>query len=115
MEQDKRDYYRVLRTCQAQRPNEEITEWVIFFLESLIKVQLKLEEKMNKYGKESQLSPREKAILAYINDHPGCKSGEISKKLDIPSPTVKRLLTEMVSKDLIEKYGRGPGTNYSAK
>jgi Fic family protein len=115
IERRKKDYYRVLRNCQAQRPDEDITEWVVFFLESLVSVQQKLEEKMLRYGIESDLSPKEKSILTYINDHPGCKSGELAKRLDIPNPTVKRILAEMVSKGLIARFGKGAGTNYSAK
>jgi len=45
----------------------------------------------------------------------GCKSGEIAKKLGIPSPTVKRILPDLIEKNLIEKHGTGPGTNYSIK
>ena len=31
IENNKKAYYRVLRNCQAQRPNEDITEWINFF------------------------------------------------------------------------------------
>ena len=40
---------------------------------------------------------------------------EFAKKLGIPSPTVKRILPELINKNLIEKHGIGPGTNYSIK
>lgn len=63
---------------------------------------------------ETQLPPREKAILTFIASHPGCKSGEIAQKLAIPSPSVKRILTDFVNKNLIEKHGGGPGANYTA-
>lgn len=56
-----------------------------------------------------------KAIITFIGNRPGCKSGDIASKLGIPSPTVKRILTELVEKNLIEKHGIGPGTNYSIK
>ena len=64
---------------------------------------------------ETQLSPREKSILTFIGNNAGCKSGEIAKKLGIPSPTVKRILPELLEKNLITKHGVGPGTNYSLK
>jgi len=48
-------------------------------------------------------------------DHAGSKSGEIAKKLAIPNPTVKRLLSELMTRNLIEKHGLGAGTNYSLK
>ncbi|MCK9205297.1 MAG: MarR family transcriptional regulator, partial [Bacteroidales bacterium] len=71
--------------------------------------------KLEVSGMQSQLSPKEKSILTFIGNHSGCKSGEIAKKLDIPNPTVKRILTDLAEKNLIEKHGNGPGTNYSIK
>jgi DNA-binding MarR family transcriptional regulator len=53
--------------------------------------------------------------LTYIGNNAGCKSGEIAKKLSIPNPIVKRILPELLEKNLIEKFGTGPGTNYSIK
>lgn len=113
IEHRKSEYYRVLRNCQSQRPNEEINEWIRFYFDALSNVQSQLKAKLDSEGIEQQLSPREKSILVYISDHPGCKSGEVSQKHNIPSPTVKRILAELTSKRLIEKYGSGPGTNYS--
>ena len=115
IENNKMNYYRVLRSCQAQRPNEDILEWIEFFLESLVNVQKKLEKKIYQYTTELKLAPREKSILTFINENPGCKSGEIAERLNIPNPTVKRLLAELVAKNLIEKFGKGAGTNYSTK
>jgi len=48
-------------------------------------------------GIEAQLSTREKSIITFIGNNPGCKSGDIFKKLDIPSPTVKRILRELIN------------------
>ena len=113
IENRKTEYYRVLRSCQAQRPNEDVTDWVNFFFDALKNIQNQLLNKLEKSGIETQLSPREKSIITFIGNNPGCKSGDIAKKLDIPSPTVKRILPELISKKLIEKHGTGPGTNYS--
>ena len=113
IENRKTEYYRVLRSCQAQRPNEDITDWVNFFFDALKNIQNQLLNKLEKSGIETQLSPREKSIITFIGNNPGCKSGDIAKKLNIPSPTVKRILPELINKNLIEKYGTGPGTNYS--
>ncbi len=115
IENRKTEYYRVLRNCQAQRPNEEITEWLQFFLDALANIQNQLLLKLDTQGVSARLAPKERSILNFIQNNPGCKSGEISKKLGIPGPTVKRILTDMVTKKLIEKFGSGPGTNYSAQ
>lgn len=113
IESRKTAYYRVLRSCQAQRPNEEVSDWVLFFFDALLKIQKQLMQKLETKGVETQLSPREKSILTFIGSHPGCKSGDIAKKLGIPNPTVKRILPTLIERNLIEKYGSGPGTNYS--
>ncbi len=113
IEKRKMEYYRVLRGCQAQRPNENVSEWVVFFFRALRKVQELLMQKFETSGIETELSSRQKAILTYIENHPGCKSSEIAKKTSIPNPTVKKTLSELVDKNLIEKHGAGPGTNYT--
>ena len=115
IESRKTEYYRVLRSCQAQRPNEDVTEWIRFFFDALGNIQKQLMKKLESKGIETKLSPREKSILTFIENKAGCKSGEIAKKLGIPNPTVKRILPELIKKNLIEKYGVGPGTNYSIK
>ena len=112
IENRKAEYYRVLRSCQSQRPNENVTEWLVFFLDALKNIQTQLMVKLQTNEMETQLSTRDKSILSYIANHPGCKSGEIADKLAIPNPTVKRILTELGRLKLIEKNGVGPGTNY---
>jgi Fic family protein len=115
IESRKTEYYRVLRGCQAQRPNEDVSDWVHFFFEALLNIQSQLMNKLDNKGVATQLSPKEKSILTFISNHAGCKSGDIAQKLGIPSPTVKRILPDLLTKNLIEKFGTGPGTNYSIK
>lgn len=114
IEKRKLEYYRVLRNCQTQRPNENVSEWVIFFFDAILNVQSNLLKKLETQGNQSQLSPKEKALITYIENNPGCKSSEISKKLNIPNPTIKRLLAALVKMNLIVKHGTGPGTNYAS-
>jgi Fic family protein len=113
IENRKPEYYRVLRNCQSQRPNENVSEWNSFYFDALKNIQEQLIEKLNFNNTTTQLSQREKLILTFIENNVGCKSGEISKKLGVPSPTVKRILSELIQKKLIEKNGIGPSTNYS--
>ena len=115
IENRKVEYYQELRKCQAQRPGEDITTWIYFFFDALINIQNQLIAKLSTEGIESSLSPKEKSILVFISDNSGTKSGKIATKLNIPNPTVKKVLSELVSKNLIEKYGSGPGTNYAIK
>ncbi len=115
IESRKSEYYSVLRICQSQRPNENVSDWSDFFFNALKKIQEQLILKLKHNGIEMQLSPREKSILTFIENNVGCKSGEIAKKLGIPSPTIKRILPDLIEKNLIEKHGIGPSTNYSIK
>ena len=113
IEAGKSEYYRVLRSCQAQRPGENVNDWVSFFLSVLKNIQIQLSKKLITTGITAKLSPKEKSILTFIGNNPGCKSGDIANKLDIPNPTVKKLLSELFHNNLIEKHGSGPGTNYT--
>jgi len=113
IENRKLEYYKVLMQTQKQRPGEKVDEWIIFFLGCLSNIQDQLMNKLNtKASSITQLAPREKNIMTYIENHPGSKSGEIAEKLDIPLSTVKKMLTTMVENKLIIKYGIGAGTNY---
>jgi Fic family protein len=113
IEKRKDDYYKVLMQTQKQRPGEKIDEWVSFFLDCLLNLQKKLEDKLSTTAHSiTQVAPREKNILAYIENHPGSKSSEISAKLNIPLSTVKKMLTAMVEHKTVIKYGMGAGTNY---
>jgi Fic family protein len=115
IENRKNEYYQVLRSCQAQRPNEDVTEWIMFFLNCLSNIQSQLMTKLQKHGFETQLSSKEKSIYTIIQNRPNIQSGEISKKLAIPAPTVKRILSELLKKGLIEKQGKGRNVSYTIK
>ena len=115
IENRKKQYYNVLRNCQSQRPNENVSDWVNFFLESLINIQIKLDNKLELKAVTTKLSPRDKSIYLFITSNPGCKSGEISEKLNIPNPTTKRILSQMVKDEILEKFGKGAGINYAIK
>jgi len=115
IENRKVKYYQVLMDCQQQRPGENVYSWVIFFLDCLGNIQNKLMKKLDVQKSENQMSPREKKIFSFIENHPGCKSGEIAEKLKLPLPTVKRILSDMVEGKFLMKYGTGVGTNYTTE
>jgi len=115
IESRKNEYYQILRSCQAQRPNEDVTIWIQFFLSCLSNIQSQLMTKLHKSGLETQLSPKEKSIYSIIQNRPNIQSGEISKKLAIPAPTVKRVLSELLNKELIEKQGNGRNVSYTTR
>jgi Fic family protein len=115
IENRKNEYYQVLRSCQAQRPNEDVTVWIQFFLNCLSNIQSQLLMKLQKSGMETQLSPKEKSIYSIIQNRPNIQSGEIAEKLAIPAPTVKRMLSELLNKGLIERQGSGRNVSYTIR
>jgi Fic family protein len=115
IENRKNEYYQVLRSCQAQRPNEDVTVWMKFFLSCLANIQSQLLTKLQKSGLETQLSSKEKLIFSIIQNRPNIQSGAIAEKLAIPAPTVKRILSELINKGLIEKQGSGRNVSYTIK
>ena len=112
IESRKTDYYKVLMESQRQRPGEDVYPWVLFFLDCLKNIQHKLTDKLEVQRKAVKMVPREQNIYSFIENHPGSKSGEIAEKLNIPLPTVKRILSDMVSNKLIESSGVSTGTHY---
>lgn len=115
IENEKNKYYKVLRSCQAQRPNEDISVWIQFFLNCLSNIQSHLLKKLHKSGLDTQLSHKEKSVYSIIQNRPNIQSGEIADKLTIPSPTVKRILAQLLHKGLIEKRGKGRSVTYLTK
>ena len=114
IESRKPEYYQVLRSCQAQRPNENISDWVHFFFDALKNIQEQLMQKLQIHQTAAeQLLPREKLVVGYIQNHPGCKSGDIVKGLGISRMIIIRLLLTLINKGLIEKHGEGSATHYS--
>lgn len=115
IESRKTEYYRVLMSCQQNRPGENVDLWLTFFLDCLSSIQEKLLQKVQTHQSRNTFSPREKKIFQFIETHPGVRSGEIALRLNIPLPSVKRILSEMVAAGVISKNGSGAGTNYTAE
>jgi len=114
IEHRKNEYYQVLRECQAQRPHEDVSAWIRFFLQCMSNIQSQLMAKLAATSIETQLSPKQKLILLTIQNRPNMQSGEIAAKLSIPAPTVKRFLSELINKGLIEKHGNGRNVSYTS-
>jgi Fic family protein len=112
IESRKSEYYKVLLQTQRNRPGENVSDWLTFFISCLINIQEHLLVKLDESRTEQPVSQREKRILFFIQNHAGCGSSDIAKKLDMALPTVKKSLTELVLKGAITKEGQGKSTGY---
>jgi Fic family protein len=114
IESRKSEYYKVLMQTQQNRPGENVTAWLTFFISCLINIQEQLLTKLEESKTEHNVSQREKRIIFFIQNHPGCGSGEVAKKLDMALPTVKKSLQELIANGILTKEGQGKATVYFA-
>jgi predicted transcriptional regulator len=113
IEHRKKEYYKRLMEAQRNRPDEDVTEWVYFFLDCLKNIQGQLLQKIVEKEKRESVGVREQHIYAMVENNPGISSGEIAEKLNIPNSTVKRILADLVSMRNLIVHGAGRGTRYS--
>lgn len=113
IEHRKKEYYQVLMNAQRNRPGEDVTEWVNFFIACLKNIQQQLLEKVKKKDYLDSIGMREQSIYNLIENNPGISSGDIASKLDIPNPTVKRILADLKKMGALVVHGAGRGTSYS--
>ena len=100
-------------SLKRARTGENITKWLSFFIGCLINIQNNLLLKLEESKKASKsLTQREERINFYIQNHAGSGSGNIAIKLNIPLPTVKKTLIELLNKKVITKEGVGKATGY---
>lgn len=112
IESRKSEYYKVLMQTQRNRPGENVTDWLTFFISCLTNIQDQLLLKLADQKTEHSILARDKRILSYIQSHPGSGSGEIARKLDLVLATVKKSLSKMKGMGIIIKEGRGKSTGY---
>lgn len=113
IEHRKKEYYKKLMDAQRNRPGEDVTEWVSFFLDCLKNIQEQLMEKLKKKEHRESIGMRELAIYNIIENHPGISSGEIAGRLKMANPTVKRILSDLRRTRNLVVHGAGRGTTYS--
>jgi Fic family protein len=113
IENRKAEYYQQLMESQRQRPNEDVYNWVMFFLNCLNNINSQLMTKLSSQGTVASLRPKEKSVYLFIENHPASRSGDIAVKLNLGLPSVKKILTSLVKNKLIIKHGAGAGTHYT--
>jgi Fic family protein len=113
VEHRKKEYYKKLMDTQRDRPNEDVTEWVYFFLSCLKNIQEQLLQKLKEKERRESIGVREQQVYTIVEYYPGISSGEIAEKLKIPPSTIKRILSGLVATRHLIVHGAGRGTTYS--
>ena len=119
IEQRKTDYYQALMNAQQFRYSEQeiVSDWMIFFLESIQILIERLEVKMNQnLEKTHYLNIRQKEILALFKIDKSLKISDIALKLTLYSVnTLKKDIQYLLIEDYIQKMGLGKATVYWLK
>ncbi len=117
IEERKKRYYEVLMECQHQRSAdsaERIDVWIEFFLECIITLIQRLEQKYAHYQQAGvYLNPRQRRILTALQEIQPAKISDIHGVLsDVPINTLKKDVKYLVEQGHVEKIGKKRGTIY---
>ncbi len=120
IENRKKEYYRALMECQKRRKPgkaEDISDWLLFFLDCLGELTLKLERKsFSLETADGYLNDRKRKILAHIREQGPVKLADIAGRFAQDSiNTLKKDLRDLTTAGLLEKTGRNKGTVYSSR
>lgn len=114
VEDNKSDYYIALRRSQKtlKTKNDNISDWLNFFLKTIIHQSRLAIELLSKENIEQLLSKNQLAVQQYIQKIGEVGPKEIGKELKIPLPTVRQTLDRLLELKLIKRIGLGRGTRY---
>lgn len=116
IEQNKKAYYKALMNGQRNRntKDEQISQWLFFFLESLKSLTEKLEQKYNLFKQKGvYLNERQKKIREYITENQPIKTGDLSIRFpEISLATLKKDLQYLRNEQVLDMLGKGKGSMY---
>jgi Fic family protein len=119
IESRKNEYYKALMQGQKDRNTEaeKIDEWLTFFLECMIDLTVRLEEKYTTFSKlKLELNDRQRSILAFITIEQTTKIGSIENSMPhVSRNTIKKDLSFLLNEGMIIRTGAGRGVQYHAK
>jgi len=114
VEDNKPDYYIALRRSQKTMgiKNENITDWLDFFLDMILKQSQMAVELLSKENIEKILSEKQLIVWQYIEKVKEAGTGDIVENTKIIRPTVKQTLDVLLRLKKIERIGLGRSTRY---
>lgn len=114
IEDNKLDYYIALRRSQKtiRTKKEDITDWLDFFLDIVLKQSQLAVELLSKENIEKILSEKQLIVWQYIEKVKNTSTGDIAKNTKIARPTVKQTLEVLLKLKKIERVGLGRSARY---
>ncbi|MDP3244055.1 MAG: Fic family protein [bacterium] len=114
IEDNKPDYYIALRRSQKSMgtKSENITDWLDFFLDMVLKQSQMAVELLSKENIEKILSKKQITVWQYIEKVKETSTGDITKNTNIARPTVKQTLDVLLKLKKIERIGLGRSARY---
>jgi Fic family protein len=116
IETQKANYYQALMSGQRNRykTNEQIDEWILFFLTSLETLIAKLQQKLKEFQDlGGYKNERQKEVLAFIATNQPLKMSDIIKKFpQYSAPILRKDLQYLVRELEVEKIGHNKATIY---
>lgn len=117
VEENKAEYYIALRKSQKtlKTANADVTPWLEFFLNVLLKQSKQAIELLSKENIEKLLSPKQLLVWKYLEQAAEATPGEISKATNVARPTVSQALDTLLRLKKVERIGQGRTTRYKKK
>jgi len=114
VEDNKPNYYIALRRSQKSMGTEKenITEWLDFFFDIILKQSQMAVELLSKENIEKLLSEKQIIVWQYVEKTKETSTGDIAEKTKIARPTVKQTLEVLLKLKKIERIGLGRSTRY---
>lgn len=116
IEENKDSYYNHLRKTQKTLKSvPDYEPWLLFFLKSMQKQKLRLENKINLQTVEKSLPLLATKIIELFNEANRWTSPELAQRLQANRDTVSKNLTELVNRGILIKNGSTRGAWYEKK
>lgn len=114
VEDNKPDYYIALRRSQKtlNTKKENITDWLSFFLDIVLKQSQMAVELLSKENIEKILSEKQLIVWRYIEKAKETSTGDATKNTNIARPTVKQAMEALLKLKKIERIGLGRSARY---
>lgn len=121
---DRKNYYEALKTVDPQ--TQDMTRWLEYFAQGIVVSAEEVKQKIlefsgNARGKyqatrrQTELSPRQAKIIAYINQHDSIANIQTQKLIGVSRQMATKELANLVEMKLIKKLGSFKDARYKIK